>query len=56
VLSHYEFELPGTARKSDSEWKQDLKNGNAPPRPKWTRSYLVPGQNPKLNTYGGIEK
>jgi len=44
VLSHYEFEMPGVTRKSDSEWKTDVKNGNVPPHPEWTRGYLVPGQ------------
>ncbi|MCL5099261.1 MAG: DUF3160 domain-containing protein [Candidatus Omnitrophica bacterium] len=43
VLSHYEFEMPGVTRKSDSEWKADIKAGNLPPSPEWTRSYLVPG-------------
>jgi hypothetical protein len=41
VLSHYEFELPGISRKSDSEWREDIKNGRLPPRPDWTRDYLV---------------
>src|SRR5262249_54419620 len=26
-LSHYEFEIPGVSRKSDSEWKKDLREG-----------------------------
>jgi hypothetical protein len=42
VLSHYEFEVPGVKRKSDSEWQADLQAGRAPPRPEWTRGYLVP--------------
>jgi hypothetical protein len=42
VLSHYEFEVPGVERKSDSEWQGDLQGGRVPPRPEWTRSYLVP--------------
>lgn len=41
VLSHYEFEMPGVQRKSDSEWRQDLKAGQFPPRPQWTKDYLV---------------
>ena len=41
VLSHYEFET----RKSDSEWKEDIRNGNLPPHPEWTEGYLVPGEN-----------
>lgn len=42
VLSHYEFEMPGVSRKSDSEWLSDIKIGKVPPRPDWTKSYLVP--------------
>jgi hypothetical protein len=42
VLSHYEFEMTGTVRKSDSEWGKDLSEGRAPPRPAWTQGYLVP--------------
>lgn len=42
VLSHYEFEMPRVQRKSDSEWQAELRKGQAPPRPTWTRSYLVP--------------
>jgi hypothetical protein len=42
VLSHYEFEMTGIERKSDSEWRKDLDAGKAPPRPEWTQSYLVP--------------
>jgi hypothetical protein len=51
VLSHYEFEMPRTGRKADSEWKADLRAGHAPPRPEWTRSYLVPGVNPEVKNY-----
>jgi hypothetical protein len=43
VLSHYEFETtPYGNRKTDAEWKEDLRTGNAPPPPPWTRSFLVP--------------
>ena len=42
VLSHYEFEMTGIARKADSEWRKDLSDGRLPPRPEWTRGYLVP--------------
>lgn len=42
VLSHYEFEVPGVARKSDKEWKGELLDAKVPPRPAWTRGYLVP--------------
>ena len=40
VLSHYEFEMTGTVRKSDSEWGKDLAAGKLPPRPEWTQGYL----------------
>jgi hypothetical protein len=50
VMSHYEFIIPGPAlkRMTDSEWKANFPNAwlpasrTAPPRPDWTRSYLVP--------------
>lgn len=47
VLSHYEFEMPGVTRKSDSEWQRDIEKGSLPPRPDWTKSYLVPLENKK---------
>ncbi len=53
VLSHYEFEMPGTTRKSDSEWRKDINEGKLPPRPAWTKSYLVPGVNPEAKNYKG---
>jgi len=43
VFTHYEFELGPTTRKTDSQWKLDLRAGKAPPIPDWTRSYQVPG-------------
>jgi hypothetical protein len=43
VLSHYEFEMPGTTRMSDADWKANLRAGQKPPSPDWTKSYLVPG-------------
>jgi hypothetical protein len=43
VLSHYEFEMPGTTRMTDAQWKSNLRAGQKPPSPDWTRSYLVPG-------------
>lgn len=42
VLSHYEFEILGTFRKSDSEWQDDLRQKKVPPRPEWCNDYLVP--------------
>jgi len=43
VLSHYEFELGPTTRKTDDQWKSEARAGNLPTQPDWTRSYLVPG-------------
>jgi hypothetical protein len=43
VLSHYEFELGPTTRKTDSQWKTELINRTIPAQPDWTRCYLVPG-------------
>ena len=37
LLSHYEFEMRGIVRKSDSEWRKDMVAGTLPPRPEWTR-------------------
>jgi hypothetical protein len=51
VLSHYEFELGGVSRMADSEWKSVLQAGKSPPRPEWTRGYLVPGVNAGLKGY-----
>jgi hypothetical protein len=51
VLSHYEFELPGVGRVTDSEWRKRVNAGDLPPRPEWTRSYLVPGTNPDAHRY-----
>ena len=42
VLSHYEFEMPGTTRMSDATWKANLRANQKPPSPDWTKSYLVP--------------
>lgn len=43
IMSHYEFELGPTTRKTDSVWKSEIRAGNQPPQPDWTKSYLVPG-------------
>ena len=51
TMSHFEFETKGAVRKSDSEWRADLKAGKTPPRPEWTRDYLVPGLNPRAKSY-----
>ena len=50
VLSHYEFIVPGPELKrlTDSEWGANFPRypwqpeAKPPPRPDWTRSYLVP--------------
>lgn len=43
VLSHYEFEVPGVNRLSDTNWQSNLNATPSPTPPDWTRSYLVPG-------------
>ena len=43
VLSHYEFELPGVTRASDTDWQLIVNSSQKPLPPDWTRSYLVPG-------------
>jgi hypothetical protein len=43
VMSHYEFEMPANVRKTDSQWKADIRAGNLPPHPDWTRGFLIPG-------------
>ena len=42
VFSHYEFEEPTATRLTDDQWKTMLTNGQKPPSPDWTQSYLVP--------------
>src|SRR5262245_24386213 len=51
VLSHYEFEMPRVTRKSDSEWRKDINTNKLPPRPSWTKGYLVPGVNRDARGY-----
>ena len=51
VLSHYEFEMPGMTRNSDSEWRKALGESKATPHPEWTKSYLVPGLNKEVRRY-----
>ena len=41
-LCHYEFEMAGTIGMSDAPWKGNLRAGQKPPSPDWTKSYLVP--------------
>jgi hypothetical protein len=42
TMSHYEFETPNAVRRTDKEWKTELLDGKVPPRPDYTRGYLVP--------------
>ena len=41
VFSYYEFIEPYPKRLSDSEWKTRIENGELPPRPSWTNTYLI---------------
>jgi hypothetical protein len=43
VFSHYEFELGPTTRKTDSQWKAEVRAGTVPAQPDWTRGFWVPG-------------
>lgn len=47
TMSHYEFETPNAVRRTDKEWKAQLLDGKHPPRPDWTRGYLVPATDRK---------
>jgi len=51
VLSHYQFEEPGLNRKTDEEWQEDLRNGDTPVHPSWTKEWLVPGENLSAASY-----
>jgi len=50
VLSHYEFTCPINERKNDAEWR-DILRSTAPPHPRWTQSFLVPGTNAQAAAY-----
>jgi hypothetical protein len=41
VLSYYEFKRPMRDRLTDEKWQEMLKEGNTPPRPEWTKSYMA---------------
>ena len=41
VLSHYEFEVPGVTRLTDTDWESLLGSTSMPPPPPWTKCYLV---------------
>ncbi|MBU1535626.1 DUF3160 domain-containing protein [Myxococcota bacterium] len=42
TLSHYEFFARGNKRYTDNDWKQLMESKDIPPRPRWTKSYLLP--------------
>lgn len=48
IFSYYEFLQPIQGRLTDEEWQVRLDAGNAPPRPEWTREFLVPWPMPIL--------
>jgi len=41
VFSYYEFPWPMSDRLTDESWREMLNNGQAPPRPEWTSSFIV---------------
>jgi hypothetical protein len=45
TMSHYEFDMPGATRMTDSEWKRSLLGDKFPSRPDYTHRYLVPWTN-----------
>src|SRR5690348_2198867 len=51
VFSHYEFTLKGVDRKSDSEWRKDLREHKQPQHPPWTSRFLVPGRNEQTEKF-----
>lgn len=44
VFSYYEFTKPVSERMTDEAWKQMLKDGKAPARPSWQRSFFEPSK------------
>lgn len=42
-FSYFEFHWPASDRLTDEKWQAMLKSGQAPPRPEWTDSFIVPG-------------
>lgn len=54
VFSYYEVDVPELTRRTDADWKQTVWHGEVPPRPEWTRSFVVgEGQGwPKLPGFG----
>lgn len=41
VFSYYEFPWPIDDRLTDEKWRQMLEEGNAPPPPEWSQSFLI---------------
>jgi hypothetical protein len=41
VFSYYEFEWPAQDRLTNEKWRKMLEDGQAPPLPSWTASFLV---------------
>ncbi|MFP4249525.1 MAG: DUF3160 domain-containing protein [Armatimonadota bacterium] len=42
-FSYWEFHWPASDRLTDEKWQAMLGSGEAPPRPEWTESFIVPG-------------
>ncbi|MFO8080501.1 MAG: DUF3160 domain-containing protein [Armatimonadota bacterium] len=42
-FSYWEFHWPASDRLTDEKWQAMLGSGEAPPRPEWTDSFIVPG-------------
>ncbi len=42
TMSHYELATTGVARINDAEWTKTVDARTPPPRPEWTKGYLVP--------------
>ncbi len=42
AYTYYEFKQPMADRLTDKAWRKRLEGDNAPPMPRWVRSYVVP--------------
>jgi hypothetical protein len=40
VFSYYEFTVPSAERMTDKQWQDKVENGQAPPLPAWTESFI----------------
>ncbi|MGC9316515.1 MAG: DUF3160 domain-containing protein, partial [Armatimonadota bacterium] len=45
-FSYWEFHWPASDRLTDEKWQAMLQSGEAPSRPEWTESFVVPGGPP----------